>query len=422
MAILLKLLRESIISAFQELYNSKLRAFLSLLGITIGIFCIISVYTAVDSLEKNVRQSFQKLGENVLYVQKFPWNEDPRKSWWKYVRRPVANYNEFKWLKDKLQTAEGVCIMLFVKNKLVKYKNSSIENLDILAVTHDYDKIRELEFESGRYFSLMEAQRGVNNVVIGNSIATTLFPNQDDVLGKEIKVFDRKVRIIGVLKKEGEDVIGFSSDNNVIMNYNFVKTIVDVDGMFVEPFIAVKGKEGVSIEELKDEVQGVMRSVRKLRPAEEDNFAINQLSIISGALNMVFGVINLAGGAIGLFAILVGGFGIANIMFVSVKERTHIIGIKKALGAKRFFILMEFLIEAVVLCLLGGLLGLFFVYIESHVLEALVRRIAEIEFSFILSWENISLGILLSVVIGLVAGFIPALSASMMRPVDAIRA
>jgi len=420
--ILLKLLKESIAGSFHELGSNKLRAFLSVLGITIGIFCIITVFSAVDSLEKNVRQSFERLGENVIYVQRFPWNEDPHDNWWKFFRRPSSSYKEFKLLQERLHHASGVAIMFFLKGKTAKHEGNSVEDVDILAATHDYDKIKEWQFEQGRYFSLSESQYGSNVVIIGNKIAAELFNGATDVVGKEIKLMERNVTIIGVLKKEGDDIIGFSDDNNVIIPYNFAKTIIDVDGFWTEPFIALKARDGISSDELKDEARGVMRSVRKLKPRQEDNFALNQLAIISGALTAVFGVINTAGWFIGIFSILVGGFGIANIMFVSVKERTHLIGIKKALGAKRFFILVEFLTEAIVLCMLGGLIGLALVFIESMILESAIRSMAGIEFPFRLSAKNISTGLILSVAIGILAGFIPALFASLMKPVDAIRA
>jgi len=418
--ILLKLLKESVAGALYELASNKLRAFLSVLGITIGIFCIITVFSAVDSLEKNVRQSFQRLGENVIYVQRFPWNEDPKENQWKYLRRPKADYYEFKALQEKLTHADGVAIMLFVKGKTAKQGSNVVEDVDIFATSHEYEKIKDWQFEQGRYFSLSESQLGSNVAIIGNNIATELFPGQTDIVGKKFKLLDRNTTIIGVLKKEGEDIIGFSDDNNMILPYNYIKTIVDVD-TWNEPFIALKAKAGVSSEELKDEARGVMRSVRKLSPKQDDNFALNEVSIIGNLISTVFSLINKAGWAIGIFSILVGGFGIANIMFVSVKERTHLIGIKKALGAKRFFILVEFLTEAVVLCVLGGLVGLLLVFIESLVLERLIRVVAEIEFSFTLSFENIFTGVGLSILIGVIAGFIPALSASLMKPVDAIR-
>lgn len=418
--ILLKLLKEGMAGSLYELGANKLRAFLSVLGITIGIFCIITVFSAVDSLERNVRQSFQRLGENVIYVQRFPWGEDPKENHWKYLRRPKASYQEFKALHERLTLAEGVAIMLFVQGKTAKHGSNSVENVDIFAMSHDYEKIKEWQFEQGRYFSLTESQFGDNVVIIGNNIATELFPGQKNIVGRKIKILDRPATVIGVLKKEGEDIIGFSDDNNLIVPYNYVKTLVDVEG-WIEPWIALKAKTGVSSEELKDEARGIMRSVRKLSPREEDNFALNEVSIISNLISIVFSMINRAGWFIGIFSILVGGFGIANIMFVSVKERTHLIGIKKALGAKRFFILVEFLTEAIVLCLLGGIIGLLLVFIESFVLEWLIREWKEIEFSFQLSLSNILTGVLISVIVGVIAGFIPALSASRMKPVDAIR-
>jgi putative ABC transport system permease protein len=421
MKVFLKLTKESIIIAFQEIVNNKLRAFLSLLGITIGIFCIISVFTAVDSLEKNVKTSFQKLGDNVVYVQKQPWDEDPSQNWWKFFRRPAASFKEFKLLQEKLNSADAVSMMLYLNNKVVKHEGNSVEKVTLGCITHDYYKLRELEFIEGRYFSFLESNNGLNVCILGYEVARELFPTSDNITGQIITVLGRKVKVIGVLKREGDDVLGWTSDDNVFLPYAFVNKFMRLNGWWTEPFIAIKSKENVSMEIMTSEVRQNMRAIRKLKPKEADNFAINKLSIITGVLNIVFSVINFAGGAIGIFSIIVGAFGIANIMFVSVKERTHIIGIKKALGAKKVFILIEFLIEAMVLCLLGGLLGLLFVWAESYVLEYLVLEYKDMEFSFILTVKNITTGLVLSVGVGMLAGFIPALAASRMSPVEAIR-
>lgn len=421
MRIFLKLTRESILIAFQEIANNRLRAFLSLLGISIGIFCIISVFTSVDSLEKNVRNSFNKLGEEVVYIQKFPWTDDSRSNWWKFYRRPNTDYNEFQFLKENMQTAEGVTILLMQRSKTIKYLGESTENTPITASTYDYKVIKNFEFEAGRYFSYSEMQRGQAVAVIGYKLAEMLFVDPERALGKQVQFMNRKVEIIGVLEKEGEDIVGFSSDDRMFLPYNYLKTLVNTNAASAESFLAIKANENTDIESMQDEARGLLRSYRKLKPKEEDNFAMNKLSIISGALSMVFGVINIAGAAIGLFSILVGGFGVANIMFVSVRERTAIIGIKKALGAKKIYILIEFLVEAVVLCFLGGLLGLFLVYIESFLLEYLIWEFKGIRFDFDLSLNNIILGMSFSVLIGIVAGFIPALNAAKMKPVDAFR-
>jgi putative ABC transport system permease protein len=422
MKVFLKLTKESIIIAFQEIVNNKLRAFLSLLGITIGIFCIISVFTAVDSLEKNVKTSFQKLGDNVVYIQKQPWNEDPSQNWWKYFRRPTAKYQEYKTLQDKLTTANAVAMMLYLGGKTVKNEGNSVEGVTVGCITHDYYKLRELEFEEGRYFSAMESNNGINVCFLGYEIAQELFPNTKFIVGKTVKVLGREVKVIGVLKREGDDVLGWSSDKNIFLPYSFVDRFFKLNSLWTEPFIAVKAKENVTLDRMIEESRQVIRNVRKLKPKEPDNFAVNQLSIITGVLNIVFGVINFAGGAIGIFSIIVGAFGIANIMFVSVKERTPIIGIKKALGAKSIFILIEFLIEAMVLCFIGGAFGLLLVWAESYVLEYLVLNFKDMEFAFNLSGRNVLLGIILSVGVGMIAGFVPALAASRMSPVEAIRA
>ncbi len=422
MKVFLKLTKESIIIAFQEIVNNKLRAFLSLLGITIGIFCIISVFTAVDSLEKNVKTSFQKLGDNVVYIQKQPWNEDPSQNWWKYFRRPTAKYQEYKTLQDKLTTADAVAMMLYLGGKTIKNEGNSVEGVTVGCITHDYYKLRELEFEEGRYFSAMESNNGINVCFLGYEIAQELFPNTKYIVGKTVKVLGREAKVIGVLKREGDDVLGWSSDKNIFLPYSFVDRFFKLNSLWTEPFIAVKAKESVTLDRMIEESRQVMRNVRKLKPKEADNFAVNQLSIITGVLNIVFGVINFAGGAIGIFSIIVGAFGIANIMFVSVKERTPIIGIKKALGAKSIFILIEFLIEAMVLCFIGGAFGLLLVWAESYVLEYLVLNFKDMEFAFNLSGRNVLLGIMLSVGVGMIAGFVPALAASRMSPVEAIRA
>lgn len=421
MLIFLKLTRESILIALQEIVNNRLRAFLSLLGISIGIFCIISVYTSVDSLEKNVRNSFQKLGNDVVYIQKFPWTGEARGNWWKYYRRPSSSNNEYRFLKENMKTAEAVSIILRLGGKTVKHQGYSTENTPITAASYDYKKIRNFEFDQGRYFSYSEMQRGQARAIIGYELAEMLFPKSSNVIGKKINLMNRDVEVIGVLKKEGDDIVGFTSDDRVFLPFNYIKTLVNTRSISIDPYIAIKSGSESNLLMMQDEARGLLRSYRKLKPREEDNFAMNKLSIISGALNMVFGVINIAGAVIGIFAILVGGFGVANIMFVSVRERTPLIGIKKALGAKNIYILIEFLVEAIVLCLIGGLLGLLMVYIESFVLEYLVLKYKSMHFAFDLSFQNILKGLMFSVGIGVIAGFIPALNASRMKPVDAIR-
>jgi putative ABC transport system permease protein len=411
--IVTKLLKESFLFAYNSVIVNKLRTFLSLLGITIGIFAIISVFTIVDSLEKNIRESIESLGNNVIYVQKWPWAMGADYAWWKYMRRPVPNLNDFEEIKRKSIGAENVAFTLSTGVN-VKHGNNFASNTGMWAVSEDFEKIRSFDIEEGRYLAPFEISAGRNVVVIGNEIATQLFPGTT-ALGKTIQVQNIKNNVIGVFKREGKDNIGGGSlDNFVVLPVNTVRSVVDIRSDRLNPMVMVKAKPNVSIEEMTDELTGILRSVRRLKPSAEDNFALNQVSLISNSLDQIFIVINLAGWVIGGFSILVGGFGIANIMFVSVKERTNIIGIQKALGAKNYFILLQFLFESVLLALLGGILGLMLIFIGTTVISYTT------EFNITLTMGNIMVGLFVSGIIGVISGFAPAHSASRLNPVEAI--
>jgi len=414
--VILKILNESFLSALRELWTNRLRTFLTLLGISIGIFCVISIFSAVDSLEKNMRASIDKLGSNIIYVTKWPWDFNRDYAWWKYWNRPHATYDEMKRIEEKVPGAAAAAIVLYTDGKVIKYKDNSVENANINGVSQHYNELQNLEFQQGRYFTAIESNSGAAVAILGAEVREQLFPGGIDPVGKQISLLGSKVTVTGVFAKEGESILNNSTDNLVMLPYNFLATRVDMKQFGVEPSILVKAKQNVSNDELKDEIRGVMRNMRRQRPTEEDNFAMNQISIISNQIGNVFGVVDVVGLIIGGFAILVGGFGIANIMFVSVKERTNIIGIKKALGAKNYFILMEFLIESVVLSVAGGVFGLLLVY------AVMLWANNNIPFQFVMSAGNIFLGIGIAALIGIVSGFVPALSASRLDPVEAIRA
>lgn len=413
MIIFLKLFSESIKMAWNALVSNKLRTILSLLGITIGIMAIILVFTFVDSMEKNIRDNVQSLGDNTVYIQKWPWATGTDFEWWKYWQRPDADLNDFKEVQRRSDAAESVVFMAS-KNKSVEHESTVVENVSVVAVTHDYDKIKSFDIVSGRYLTLMESNTGKNVCIIGMAVAQGLFGDRNPV-GETVKVFKRKLTVIGVFGVEGESVFGNSVDNQLLMPINFARQVMRIESRGSNPLVMVKGKPGVSTAELKDELRGIMRSVRRLKPRADDNFALNEISVLSNSLESLFTILNIAGTIIGGFSILVGGFGIANIMFVSVKERTHLIGIEKSLGAKNWFIMMEFLSEAVFLCLMGGGVGLF--------MAGLLSGIASYAFdvTMYLTMKNMMLGITISVTIGLVAGIIPAFLASRLSPVEAIR-
>ncbi len=409
------LIKESLLYAFNSLISNKLRTFLSLLGITIGIFAIISVFTVIDALQTSIKESIATLGDNMVYVQKWPWAfNDPDYAWWKYMKRPVPTLYEAQEMERRSKFAAAVTFGVGTR-KTVQYKDNYAEDISISAFTHDYEKIRNFEIGKGRYFSPFESKNGKNCAVLGYEIATKLFQNENPI-GKEIEILGRKVRVIGVFRKEGEDMFNVSNDNQIIIPINFARNLLDLRNQRLGAFIMVKAKNNIAVEELMYELRGIMRSIRRLKPRQEDNFALNRSSLISQGFEQLFGVIDVTGIIIGGFAILVGSFGIANIMFVSVKEQTHIIGIQKALGAKNFFILLQFLFEAITLCLIGGIIGLVLIYIGTLIVGSIT------DMTFHLTIGNIMVGVIISVCAGIIAGIVPASNASRLNPVEAINA
>jgi len=409
--IYLKLIRESFLFAVRELRVNKVRTFLSLLGITIGIFAVISVFTVFDSLEKQLRDSVNSLGSNVLFVQKWPWNTQGNFPWWKYMNRPQPTIKDLKMIKKQSILAEASTFMVG-RNKTLKNGNNIMEEIEVMGVSYEYNRVMDVQIDRGRYFTNLETSSGRQVALIGDDVAKNLFPNEDPE-GKSFKIGGRKTYVIGVLTRKGEDTFGNSPDKQVIIPVNYIKTFVDL--RWSGNAILVKAKENVSNEALRSELTGILRSLHSIKPGEEDDFAINETSIISKGFDQFFGLLGGIGWVIGGFSLLVGGFGIANIMFVSVRERTNIIGIQKSLGAKNYFVLTQFLFEAIFLSLLGGLFGLFFVFL----LSVLITNVAD--WHMMLSEANILLGIGVSSIIGLISGLMPALQASRLDPVVAMR-
>ena len=410
----LRLVRESFFFAIDSLVVNKLRTTLSLLGITIGIFAMVSVFTMVDSLENNVRSSIQTLGDNVVYIQKMPWDFSPDQPWWDYIRRPDPKIEEFKMVKKQSQNADAFA-MLIAGPGTVKYESNSIENVNGMGITQDYNRIWDLKIVQGRYLTEIESRTGKPVAVLGADIASNLFLGADPI-GKRFKFKGRRLEVIGVLEKEGESMMGKSNDKNLFMPLQFARNFFQMRGKNSGAIIMVKAKDGVSNLALMDELTGIMRSLRKLKPTVKDNFALNELSMLSKGFDGIFSVINIAGFVIGIFSIIVGGFSIANIMFVSVKERTSLIGIQKSLGAKNYFILFQFLFESIFLCLIGGAVGLLLIFLGTLFLTY------GLDFEVSLGLNNLILGLSLSAGIGIISGIIPSFRASRLDPVEAIRA
>jgi putative ABC transport system permease protein len=405
---------ESFRFAITALKSNLTRTILSLLGVTVGIFAIIAVFTLVDSLEGKIKSSFAFLGTNVMRVDRFPFASGPQDyPWWKYFRRPPGTFAEYKFIEQRLNNALGVTISASA-TATAQAGSNAFEGMSLTGVAYTYQDVYEVALEEGRYFSESEINSSRNLAIVGKKIATSLYPNQAP-LGKEIKIKGMKFTIIGIFEEEGEGFLDLpSKDEACLIPYGSFTKMFYTGRNGLEPTIAAKGLDtDIGLVALENELTGLMRAKRGLKPTEENDFALNKTEFIQNAIGSIFDVISVAGWVIGGFSILVGGFGIANIMFVSVRERTNIIGIQKSLGAKNYFILFQFLFEAICLSLIGGSTGIFLVYMLSFM------PLGSLE--LILSLKNIILGLGVSSAIGVVAGIVPATLAARMDPVEAIR-
>jgi putative ABC transport system permease protein len=415
--IVLRIISESFWQAMDQLMGNKLRTLLSLLGITIGIFCIIAVKSAVDSLEYELRMSFKKLGDDVLYISRESWTEDPGQNWWKYVKRPSPSLRDFQALDRKLSDKHQASIAYFIGNQTLKHEKNISENVFTMAVSEKYLDVFNLQFAEGRFFSNNELQRGMYVALLGHDVADALFPGQSPI-GQSVKLKGNTYKVAGVLEKSGNSLVNIISfDKAVVLPLSNAGRIFPLGEK--SPYgasINVKAAAGYDLDELAEECRVILRTNRYLKPTEEDNFSVNRLTMLSNLLDKFFGILNISGFIIGVFSIIVGIFSVANIMFVSVKERTPIIGIKKALGARYYAILLEFLIESIILCCIGGLVGLVLVFLLVQ-----IANLAD-KFTLFLSVENIMLGVLSSVIIGIISGLLPAMQAAKLDPIEAMRA
>ncbi|MFD1603671.1 ABC transporter permease [Flavobacterium artemisiae] len=412
MIVYLRLLKESLSFAINALRNNKLRTLLSLLGVTIGIFSIIAVLAAVDSLDKKITKDLSSLDKNTIYLMKFSFgpSEIPQ---WKREQFPNVKYDEYIALKNSMNNTDQVGFQLFVNRESLKYDSKTVSDVNIIPSSSEMVDIDGLSFDKGRFYNESESNSGTAVVVLGHDIADGLF-GESDPIGKNIRLYGQRFTVIGVMAKQGAGFFGDSNDTSVYLPVNFLRRMYgDSDAM--TPMIVLKPTKGVDMEAYKAEVTQKIRSIRGMKAGEMDNFFINVLSGFTDFIDGILGQMNFVGWIISGFSLLVGGFGIANIMFVSVKERTNLIGIQKSLGAKNKFILFQFLFEAVILSVIGGIIGLLMVWGIAFALTKLL------DFEFVLSLGNIILGTTLAAIIGLISGILPAISAANLDPVEAIR-
>jgi putative ABC transport system permease protein len=400
--------------ALQEFRSNKLRTFLSLLGITFGIFCIISVLSTISSMQRAVNNDLKAFGNKTIYIDKWQYGGGPDFPWWKYIKRPTPKYEEVKLLKLKVPDAAYISFGIDA-NSTVDYGDNTLTGVSYYGNTEDFDKIQQVNVGAGRYFQQADFDRGTPYVVVGYRIAERLFGKAEKAVGNQVKLKDGKTAIvIGVVEKQGQSLLGgWDYDNSILLTYNFMKQMVREESG--NPKMLVQAGPGITTAALSDELRGAMRSIRKLSPTQEDNFALNDIDNLSKFFDPIFTGMDIGGWAIAALSLIVGMFGVANIMFVTVRERTSQIGLKKAIGAKRGTIMMEFLLESAFLCIIGGLIGLAAVFVLTLIFSAVMSFPVYIPLNIIL----LAVGICLFT--GVSAGIIPAFIAARMDPVVAIR-
>ncbi len=398
------------------LKGNKIRSALSVLGIAIGIFCIVAVLTFAGSMKKNVKADLESLGTNVIFIEKWPWGFGGGEyKWWDFLNRPEASLRDYNLIQQRYsnQIVRDIGFECGASGLTIKYGKKSTTKSRLMGITAHYAQMNGIAVSKGRMFNEQEEKSGKNLAVIGSDLALDLFGNEDPI-GKSLKIKGLKTTVIGVLEKQGS-MMNKQADKGIYVPISYMRNFTDISSGRSSSKIVMRGFENRPPEELEAEVTRLMRGIRMLKPTDKDNFALNKMTLFSNQLDSTFAMLDVVAWILGLFSLIVGMFGIANIMFVSVKERTPIIGVQKALGAKNSFILIQFLYESVVLSLIGGMAGIIMVWITSIGISSAV------DFPVHFTLNNFLTGITLSMITGILAGIIPAIRAAKLNPVEAIR-
>lgn len=400
--------KEGLFISFNAILANKMRSFLTTLGIVIGVCSVVLMSTAIKGVDNSFQQGISSLGSDVLYIDKFAWfgNEE----FWKMRNRPNITFEDYLKFKSLAKLPIAVAPeAISIRN--VKFKDRTAESIFITGSTNDFLETTNFSFKSGRFFNEIESDGGRDVAVLGFDIAEKLFPNLNPI-GFTIKIGGFSYQVIGVLNKQGSTLLGsFNPDKQI---YVPIKSLFRHFGLNWRTItIVVRAPNSQLLEETKLEAEQIMRQIRKLKAYEEANFSINQQEGLTQIYERTVGVIQIGGLLITGLSLFVGAIGIMNIMFVSVKERTREIGIRKAIGATRSTIMTQFLLEASIISSIGGLIGLFFAIILSYVVNQFIPTSVQI--------SAIVIAILISFITGIISGLAPAYTAAKLDPVESLR-